>query len=182
MSILGWVNICEYAKHANRSSPLTPQPRASISTLWCGLPLTTRRSGLHGWQDAFCLSRQPSAPSTDPRHPPLLLGSVRLSPGWVGKCWRQLTLGRPAPTGEMVVPLVTFSFFPRVLSSVSPHVQRQILGLGGELSQLRLWGNREEARVVMSNRTAGWVPWGTGLSGIKWRIVMGSPAPRSRPS
>lgn len=89
-------------------------------------------------------------------------------------------LGRPAPTGEMVVPLVTFGFFPRVLSSFSPHVQRQILGLGGELSQLRLWENREETEVMMSDRTAGWVPWGTGLSGIKWGIVMGSSAPRSR--
>lgn len=113
VSILGWMNICEYAKHANRSCPLTPYPRASISTLWRGLPVTARRSGLHGWQGAFCLSRQPSASYTDPRHPPLLLGSVWLSPGWVGKCWWQLTLRRPAPTGEMVVPLVTFGFFSK---------------------------------------------------------------------
>lgn len=74
------------------------------------------------------------------------------------ECWRQArTLGRPVLTGEMVVHLVTFGFFPGVLASFSPHAQGPIAGLGRELSQRRLWGKIEESEV-MSDRAAGSAP------------------------
>lgn len=110
VSILWWVSICGCAKHVKRSFPLTPHPCLSQHPLvWS--PQHAGRSGLCWWQDAFCLSRWPPASSADLGHPPLLRGSVRLSPGRLGKCWQQLMLARPALTAEMVVHLVTFSFF-----------------------------------------------------------------------
>lgn len=82
------------------------------------------------------------------------------------ECWQQATLGRPVLTGEMLVHLVTFGFFPRVLASFSPHAQGPIAGLGRELSQHKLWGKTEESKV-MSHRAAGSVPWGHWLKGNK---------------
>lgn len=106
----------------------TPPAQASVSKQLLGLPTSSAGPALLG-AGCFLPPQTASSPGLRP-----------LCPGLVGKCWWQLTLERPALTREIVVHLVTFSFFPRVLASFSPHVQGRISGLGGELSQLLVLG------------------------------------------
>lgn len=128
-----------------------PTPSPSEGTMFLGLSQHQLvRSPSHKladlrlcwWQDVFCLPAGSRSVSADSGHLPLPQGSVLTLHGWVGKGWRQL--GRPGLTGEMVLHLVIFSFFPRVLASLSPHVPGWISGSEGEQSQF--WGLGETAR------------------------------------
>lgn len=124
LRILGWVSICGCAKHADRSLPDSHPIPPLAPAVWS--PHHASRPSLCQRQGALCLSTRPPTFSADlGGHPPFLKGSVR-APLAGQECWRQLTtLGRPALTGEMVVHLVTFGFFPGVLASFSPHAQGQ---------------------------------------------------------
>lgn len=117
---------------AGHSPP--PPAQASVSKQLLGVPTAFAGPALLG---AGCFL-PPQTASSPGLHP--------LCPGSAGKCWWQLTLGRPALTREIVVHLVTFSFFPRVLASFSPRVQGRISGLGGELSPLLVLGKERGGR------------------------------------
>lgn len=120
----------------------------------CFLPLLTSQA-THPSPRALAGAPRPPRPPPSPQRQ---------------ECWRQAMLGRPVLTGEIVVHLVTFGFFPGVLASFSPHAQGPIAGLGRELSQRRLWGKIEESEVMSGQQAR--LPGGTGLRGIK--SVLGS--------
>lgn len=124
--MLGQVSVCRRVKHVDRTFPLLPPAFHQHQCTRARPPHAhpTPSSPQCPLQGAFCLVLTPHTPP----------GSVPALP-WLRRR-EVLTLGRPALTGEMVVHLVTYGFFPRVLASFSLHVQGRISGLGGELSQL----------------------------------------------